>query len=74
MPDRGPVADFELGQVRHAFPAWDITHEGQERFVARDGYGREVIAPSPRVLGVLLGGKAFEPLTGRNPHLPDGTP
>jgi hypothetical protein len=72
MPDRGPVAGFELDQVRHAFPAWDISCEGAERYVAKDGYGREVTGPSPRVLGALLAGKAWEPLTARNPHLPDG--
>ena len=38
--------DFELARVRERHRAWDITREGIGRYVARDGYGREVPARS----------------------------
>ena len=40
---RDPVADFQLDQVRHAHPLWDLKREGLGRFTASDGLGHEVI-------------------------------
>ena len=71
---RDPVADFQLDQVRHAHPLWDLKREGLGRFTASDGLGHEVIGRSARELGVLLDGRAWEPRTGRNPSLPTCVP
>ena len=64
--------DLELARVRERHRGMDITREGLHRYVASDGYGREVIGRSAKELGVLLDGKAWEPRTGRNPGLPAG--
>jgi hypothetical protein len=66
----GPVADFELQRVRNRHRAWDITREGLERVVARDGFGREVEARSPAALDVLLNGETPGPGTDGPAYLP----
>ena len=54
-----PVDDAELQQVRERHPALDISREGPGRYVAADGYGREVVGRSAAELGVLLDEKVL---------------
>ena len=74
MSTEGPVADFELQQLRGEKYAagWSIfrTQDGNVTACREDGTA-SVTVGSVRVMRVVLHAELWKSLTGRNPNLPD---